>query len=42
MTKITLANLRNSTILSKINDVVTIVNGRENEEVGFFVPKYLK
>jgi len=42
MTNITLASLRNSTTFFNIDDVVTIVNGRKNEEVGFFVPKIFK
>jgi hypothetical protein len=38
----TLSNLRNSTNFFEIDDIATIVNGRKNEEVGYFVPKIFK
>lgn len=42
MNSITLAELRNSASFFNIDDIVTIVNGRKKEEVGYFVPKSLK
>ncbi|MEA2072028.1 MAG: hypothetical protein U9O86_00415 [Campylobacterota bacterium] len=42
MTSITLASLRDSATFFNIDDIVTIVNGRKKEEIGYFVPKSLK
>ena len=42
MNSITLAELRKSVDLFNIDDVVTIVNGRKKEEIGYFVPSSLK
>jgi len=42
MNSITLADLRKSVDLFSIDDVVSIVNGRKKEEIGYFVPKSLK
>lgn len=42
MNSITLASLRNSADFFNIDDIVTIVNGRKKEEIGYFVPKSLK
>ena len=42
MHSITLADLRNSATFFDINDIVSIVNGRKKEEIGYFVPKSLK
>ena len=42
MNSITLASLRNSATFFSIDDIVTIVNGRKKEEVGYFVPSSLK
>lgn len=42
MISMTLSNLRNSTNFFEIDDIATIVNGRKNEEVGYFVPKIFK
>jgi len=42
MNSITLASLRDSATFFSIDDIVTIVNGRKKEEVGYFVPSSLK
>jgi hypothetical protein len=42
MTSMTLTSLRNTTNFFDIDDVATIVNGRKNEEIGYFVPKIFK
>lgn len=42
MHSITLADLRNSASFFDIDDIVSIVNGRKKEEIGYFVPKSLK
>ena len=42
MHSITLATLRNSADFFNIDEVVSIVNGRKKEEIGYFVPKSLK
>ncbi|MEA1983473.1 MAG: hypothetical protein U9N39_08005 [Campylobacterota bacterium] len=42
MNTITLASLRDSATFFNIDDIVTIVNGRKKEEIGYFVPKSLK
>jgi len=42
MNSITLASLRDSATFFNIDDIVTIVNGRKKEEIGYFVPSSLK
>ena len=38
MINITLSELRNTANFFKIDDIATIVNGREKKEIGYFVP----
>lgn len=42
MIEATLADLRQSASFFKTTQVVHIVNGRKNEEVGYFVPSIFK
>ena len=42
MINMTLSSLRNSTDFFDIDDVAIIVNGRKNEEIGYFIPKIFK
>ncbi len=42
MINMTLSSLRNSTNFFDIDDVAIIVNGRKNEEIGYFIPKIFK
>lgn len=42
MTEATLEDFRNSSSFSKTKDVIRIVNGKKEEDIGYFVPNYLK
>ncbi|MBN2782932.1 MAG: hypothetical protein JXQ66_06800 [Campylobacterales bacterium] len=42
MVEATLADLRKSSTFFETKEVIHIVNGRKKEEVGYFVPKFLK
>ncbi len=42
MINMTLTNLRNTSDFFDIDDVATIINGRKNEEIGYFVPRIFK
>jgi len=42
MISMTLSNLRKSTNFFEIDEVAKIINGRKNEEIGYFVPKAFK
>ena len=42
MINITLSKLRNKTDFFKIDDIATIINGREKKEIGYFVPSSFK
>jgi len=42
MIEATLADLRQSSSFFKTKEVIHIVNGRKKEDIGYFVPNYLK
>jgi len=42
MIEATLADLRKSSTFFKTNQVIHIINGRKKEEIGYFVPNFLK
>ncbi|MDQ7059834.1 MAG: hypothetical protein Q9M43_01330 [Sulfurimonas sp.] len=42
MIEATLADLRKSSSFFKTKEVIHIVNGRKKEDIGYFIPNYLK
>lgn len=38
----TLANLRNSTDFFNTKEILHVFDGRKKEDIGYFIPKYLK
>lgn len=42
MIEATLADLRQSSSFFKTKEVIHIVNGRKKEDIGYFIPNYLK
>ncbi len=42
MIQATLAHMRNSSSFFKTSDIIKILDGRKNEEIGFFVPLVFK